>query len=41
MVCIMPSVSPITPRLCEAWTKDPSIFKVNPRHLIPGPHIYG
>jgi Integrase core domain len=23
----------------EAWTKDPSIFKLNPRHLIPGPHI--
>src|SRR5271168_680521 len=25
--------------ICEAWTKDPSIFKVNPRHLIPGPYI--
>jgi hypothetical protein len=25
--------------ICEAWTKDPSIFKINPRHLIPGPHI--
>src|SRR3984885_14782626 len=24
--------------ICEAWTKDPSIFKANPRHLIPGPH---
>ncbi len=24
--------------ICEAWTKDPSIFKINPRHLIPGPH---
>jgi hypothetical protein len=24
--------------ICEAWTKDPSIFKVNPRHLIPGPN---
>src|SRR6202046_50820 len=22
----------------KVWTKDPSIFKVNPRHLIPGPH---
>jgi transposase InsO family protein len=22
----------------DAWTKDPSIFKINPRHLIPGPH---
>lgn len=21
-----------------AWTKDPSIFKINPRHLIPGPN---
>ena len=24
--------------LCDAWTKDPSIFKINPHHLIPGPH---
>ena len=24
--------------ICEAWTKDPSIFKMNPHHLIPGPH---
>jgi hypothetical protein len=24
--------------ICEACTKDPSIFKVNPRHLSPGPH---
>jgi hypothetical protein len=22
-----------------AWTKDPSIFKINPRHLIPGSNI--
>jgi type IV secretory pathway VirB4 component len=22
----------------EAWTKHPSIFKVNPSHLMPGPH---
>jgi transposase InsO family protein len=22
----------------DAWTKDPSIFKVDPRHLLPGPH---
>jgi transposase len=22
----------------EAWTKDPSIFKIDPHHLIPGPH---
>jgi transposase-like protein len=22
------------------WTKDPSIFKINPHHLIPGPHTY-
>ena len=21
-----------------AWTKDPSIFRIDPRHLIPGPH---
>ena len=24
--------------ICDAWTKDKSIFKINPRHLIPGPH---
>jgi transposase InsO family protein len=24
--------------VCDAWTKDPSIFKVDPHHLIPGPH---
>jgi hypothetical protein len=24
--------------ICEAWTKDPSIFKIDPHHLIPGPH---
>jgi transposase-like protein len=24
--------------ICEAWTKDPSIFKIEPHHLIPGPH---
>src|SRR3546814_6332912 len=24
--------------ICEAWTKDPSIFKINPHHLTPGPH---
>jgi hypothetical protein len=27
--------------ICEAWTKDPSIFKINPHHLIPGPHSRG
>jgi hypothetical protein len=25
--------------ICKAWTKDPSIFKINPHKLIPGPHI--
>jgi transposase-like protein len=24
--------------ICDAWTNDPSIFKINPNHLIPGPH---
>jgi transposase InsO family protein len=24
--------------ICDAWAKDPSIFKIDPRHLIPGPH---
>jgi hypothetical protein len=24
--------------ICDAWTKDPSIFKLDPHHLIPGPH---
>jgi len=22
----------------DAWTRDPSVFKINPHHLIPGPH---
>ena len=25
--------------VCEAWTNTPEIFKLNPRHLIPGPYI--
>jgi transposase InsO family protein len=24
--------------ICDAWAKDPPIFKIDPRHLIPGPH---
>src|ERR671912_833657 len=24
--------------VCEAWAKAPDPFKVNPYHLIPGPH---
>jgi transposase InsO family protein len=24
--------------ICEAWAKDPAPFKINPHHLIPGPH---
>ena len=24
--------------VCDAWHADPSIFKINPHHLIPGPH---
>ena len=24
--------------ICEAWMKAPAIFKINPHHLIPGPH---
>jgi hypothetical protein len=24
--------------ICEAWTKVPAIFKINPHHLTPGPH---
>src|SRR5215207_9411209 len=24
--------------ICDAWTKDRSIFKIDPHHLIPGPH---
>jgi hypothetical protein len=24
--------------VCEDWTKDPSAFRINPRHLIPRPH---
>ena len=26
--------------ICLAWTKTPEIFKLNPRHLIPGPNSY-
>lgn len=22
----------------DAWTKDPSVSKINPHHRIPGPH---
>ena len=25
--------------ICEAWTRNPSIFKIDPHQLIPGPHI--
>ena len=25
--------------VCDAWKVDPSPFKIDPRHLIPGPHI--
>ncbi|MFH5946852.1 IS481 family transposase [Roseomonas xinghualingensis] len=24
--------------VCDAWTKDTTIFKINPHHLIPGPN---
>jgi transposase-like protein len=24
--------------VCDAWKTDPSAFKINPHHLIPGPH---
>ena len=24
--------------ICDAWTKDPTIFKINPHHLTPGPN---
>ena len=24
--------------ICDAWTNDPTAFKINPHHLIPGPH---
>ncbi len=24
--------------ICEAWQSDPSAFKINPHHLIPGPN---
>lgn len=27
--------------ICDAWTKDPSIFKIYPYYLIPGPHRRG
>ena len=25
-------------RICDAWTKAPEPFKINPHHLIPGPY---
>ena len=25
--------------VCDAWKADPSAFKINPHHLIPGPHM--
>jgi len=24
--------------VCDAWAMDPAIFKIDPHHLIPGPH---
>jgi hypothetical protein len=24
--------------ICDVWTAEPSIFKINPHHLVPGPH---
>ena len=24
--------------ICDACTSDPALFKINPHHLIPGPH---
>jgi hypothetical protein len=24
--------------ICQAWANDPSRFKINPHHLIPGPY---
>ncbi len=26
---------------CQAWTKDPNRFRLNPSHHIPGPYTYG
>src|SRR4051794_8190098 len=27
--------------ICDAWTRDPAPFKINPHHLIPGPYSLG
>jgi hypothetical protein len=24
--------------ICDAWATDPTIFKIDPHHLIPGPN---
>ena len=24
--------------ICDAWANDPTPFKINPHHLMPGPH---
>lgn len=26
--------------ICDAWTKDPTPFIINPHRLIPGPHTF-
>jgi hypothetical protein len=26
--------------VCDAWTRDPAPFKINPHHLTPGPHTF-
>jgi hypothetical protein len=26
--------------ICDAWARDPTPFKVDPHHLLPGPHTW-
>jgi hypothetical protein len=26
--------------ICDAWKSNPSAFKIDPHHLIPGPHTW-
>jgi hypothetical protein len=26
--------------MCDAWTKDPATFEINPHRLVPRPHSY-
>jgi hypothetical protein len=37
-VCIANDIEHRLTKPYHPWTKDPAIFKIDPHHLIPGPH---